>query len=93
VAAAGIYCAGCAGDSPTQGTPATKLEMSQSIDKSLDDMAALPIESRGMAMKKLEKPIQTKGSPAQKVRWTELIKGVKPMMPLRRTAVANPGGN
>jgi hypothetical protein len=85
-------CGGCATDSPTKGIPATKLQMSQSIDKSLDDLAAMPPEKRGIAFTKLQKPIVTKGTEAQKARWKDLMKGVQPLMPLRRSSAPPPPG-
>jgi len=87
VIAAFIVCVGCGGDAPTKGIPATKLQLSQSIDKSLDNLQAIPVEKRGIAFMKLQKPISIRGTAAQKQRWTELMKGVPmPLQPAMRGA-------
>jgi len=70
---------GCSSDAPTQGTPVSKQQLVQDIDKSLDEAAALPEQMRGIAIKKLERPVASKGTPAQKARYAELMKGVQPI--------------
>ena len=83
-AAAGWMSGGCSVDPPVQGHSVTPAQLTADIDQRLDELAKLPLEKRGIARKKLDKPIGARGTAAQKKRYQELMKGA-PIVQWNRT--------
>ena len=66
---------GCSTDAPTQGHSVSRSQLSAEIDRQLSSLEGMPLSERGFARFKLDDPIAKSGTPKQKQRYAELMKG------------------